>query len=270
MKKILFAAALAIAACSCSNNNQKFPTTAITDGPAVVAHRGYWNCEAALFSENSIASLKAAQDSLCWGSECDIRLTKDSVVIVNHNKDINGKIVEEYNFDDFALDTLPNGERRPTLDEYIEQAKLGFPATKLIIEFKSLSSEAQEALLVEKTFEILKAHNAYDPQNIIFITFSHFMCKKVADEAPLFANQYLNGDIAPADLAAEGINGIDYHIKVLRENPDWIAQSRSLGMSTNVWTVNKPEDMAYFIELGVGAITTNYPTMVQKIIAQSK
>ena len=268
MKKLFMAAVLATVVCGC--NEQKFPNVAITDGSVVVAHRGYWNCEAAGFSENSIASLKAAQDSLCWGSECDIRLTRDGVVIVNHNKDINGKIVEEYDFEDFTGDLLPNGERRPTLDEYIEQAKVGFPGTKLIIELKSLSSEEKESLLVEKTFKALKAHGAYDPKNIIFITFSHFMCRKIATEAPEFANQYLNGDIAPADLALEGINGIDYETNVFKAHPEWIEQSRALGMSTNVWTVNKPEDIKYMIGLGVGAITTNCPTLAQKLIAESK
>ena len=38
---------------------------------AIVAHRGYWQCEAGGNSHNSIASLKAAQDGKFWGSELD-------------------------------------------------------------------------------------------------------------------------------------------------------------------------------------------------------
>ena len=37
-------------------------------GVGIVAHRGYWNCEAGGFARNSIAALKAAQDAGFWGS----------------------------------------------------------------------------------------------------------------------------------------------------------------------------------------------------------
>ena len=70
-------------------NKSNFPELKQKGKTAVVAHRGFWKCEAAGFSENSIASLKAAQDNGCWGSECDVHITADDIVIVNHNNDIN-------------------------------------------------------------------------------------------------------------------------------------------------------------------------------------
>ena len=268
MKKLLFILGIA-AVCGCSGNRNVngFPDVALGDGTVVVAHRGYWKCEAAGFSENSIASLKAAQQIGCWGSECDIRLTRDGVVIVNHNADINGKPISGTDFADITEDLLPNGERRPTLDEYLDQAAAGFPGTKLVIELKALDNEEMESVMVDKTFAALKDHNVYDPQNIVFISFSKFMCDRIAAEAPEFVNQYLSGDITPGQLAAEGINGIDYNEKVLKEHPEWIAECKELGMSTNVWTVNKEEDIRFFIEKGVGAITTNEPELAAGIIA---
>ena len=63
--------------------------------------------------------------------------------------------------------------------------------------------------MVDITFRKLKEHRLYDPDKVIFISFSMNICQKVAAEAPEFTNQYLNGDIAPADLHKDGINGID-------------------------------------------------------------
>lgn len=55
-------------------------TLCIAAQVAIVAHRGYWNCEAAGFARNSLASLKAAQDAGFWGSEFDVNMTNDSVL----------------------------------------------------------------------------------------------------------------------------------------------------------------------------------------------
>ena len=52
---------------------------------AIVAHRGYWASEAGGKSHNSIAALKAAQDLDFWGSEFDVNMTKDGVLLVFHD-----------------------------------------------------------------------------------------------------------------------------------------------------------------------------------------
>ncbi|MBQ1683432.1 MAG: hypothetical protein II071_04055, partial [Bacteroidales bacterium] len=81
-------AAILLTAASCSpakklsSANPAFPSVDQGGRIAIVAHRGFWNSEAGGFSENSIASLKAAQDAGLWGSECDVHLTADDVVIV--------------------------------------------------------------------------------------------------------------------------------------------------------------------------------------------
>ena len=94
-------AALIMLAASCAapvktqpaanTGSKSFPVLNQEGKVAIVAHRGFWKSEAGGMSENSIASLKAAQDNGFWGSECDIHITADDVVIVNHNNDIGGK-----------------------------------------------------------------------------------------------------------------------------------------------------------------------------------
>ena len=41
-------------------------------------------------------------------------------------------------------------------------------------------------------------------------------------------------------------------------------------MSTNVWTVNKPEKMRKFIDLGIDAITTNEPLVLRDLLGEKE
>lgn len=84
--------------------------------------------------------------------------------------------------------------------------------------------------------------------------------------APEFTNQYLRGDIAPAELHKLGINGIDYHYKAFYEHPEWVKEAHDLGMSVNVWTVNHESDMKAMIGLGVDCITTNEPLLLRSLL----
>lgn len=270
---------MSVAACASSkklhyNPANGFPVIEQQGKIAIVAHRGFWKSEQGGMSENSIASLKAAQDAGLWGSECDIHITADDVVIVNHDPSINGKAIATHNFADFAQDLLPNGERRPTLDEYLVQtAKC--KTTKLIIELKKQPSEDREDMLVSKTLEALKRHHLYNPGRVLFISFSKHMCDAVAKLCPEFINQFLLKDPnpvanhAPDVYGKQGINGVDYHYKMFKTHPEWVKNAHDMGMSVNVWTVNKAADIKTMIEIGVDAITTNEPLLVRELLGET-
>ena len=75
----------------------------------IVAHRGFWNCEEAGYAKNSIAALRCAQEAGFWGSEFDVNITADSVLIVYHDGEINGKKIEEYPYSEFKDFKIANG-----------------------------------------------------------------------------------------------------------------------------------------------------------------
>jgi glycerophosphoryl diester phosphodiesterase len=61
----------------------------------VVAHRGAWKNTA--LPQNSIASLQAAIKLGCAGSEFDIQLTADTVLVINHDPTYQGMGIERSN-----------------------------------------------------------------------------------------------------------------------------------------------------------------------------
>jgi glycerophosphoryl diester phosphodiesterase len=48
-------------------------------------------------------------------------------------------------------------------------------------------------------------------------------------------------------------------------NPALISESHGLGLSVVVWTVNKPEDMARLIDMGVDGIISDRPDLLRKV-----
>ncbi len=232
---------------------------------AIAAHRGYWDCEAAGYAQNSIASLREAAFAGLWGSEFDVHITADNALIVNHDDILGGMPIADTTLEALRQVTLTNGEHPSTLEEYLEQGK-GCESTMLVCELKPAASAERENLMVDLTIDALKRSGLYDPERVMFISFSLNVCRRIASLCPEFTNQYLNGDLAPDAVLSEGINGIDYEYSVLRAHPDWVARAHELGMSVNVWTVNGREEIESMIDLGVDCITTNAPMLVRELL----
>ena len=236
-----------------------------SDTVEIVAHRGFWNCEEAGYARNSIAALRCAQEAGFFGSEFDVNMTKDSVLIVFHDDNVEGKKIEKHNLDTFKYFRLENGEPIPTLDEYLEQGKK-YPKTMLVYELKKHSSDELEDLFVDLTIKKLEEHGLLDPERVMFISFSFHMCTRLAEKLPDFTVQYLNSDKAPAKVKSKGISGIDYNRTVLGIKSKWVQKAKRLGMSVNVWTVNKEKEMEKMIGLGVDQITSDYPLELRALI----
>ena len=265
----VIAAAALLALTSCAGTKTGFPKIDQKGKTAVVAHRGFWNCEAAGFAENSIASLKAAQDNGFWGSEFDVHITTDDVILVFHNDEIDGARIDTCEAAVFAEHRLANGEKIPTLDEYLTQGEKS-DKTVLVLELKPEITIEREDALVDLSIEALIAHNLFDPKRVIFISFSKYICDRIAAEYPEFINQYLEGDFSPEELAEYGINGFDYYEKTVLKDSTIVERAHALGMSTNAWTVNKPEEMQKFIDLGIDAITTNEPLVLRDLLGEKE
>ena len=84
----------------------------------IIAHRGAWK-EFAL-PENSIASLQKAIELKCYGSEFDVRRTKDGILVVNHDPVYFGDTIEVHNYADLNKNKLTdeNNLLRDSLASY--------------------------------------------------------------------------------------------------------------------------------------------------------
>ena len=235
---------------------------------AIVAHRGDWNGEAGGYARNSLAALESAQKAGFWGSEFDVNMTADSVLLVFHDAHINGKRIDQTPYAEFKDYRLENGEPIPTLDQYLEQAKK-YPKTVLVFEMKWHSTDEIENRAIALSIEKLKAHKLFSPKRVIFISFSPNASRVLAQSAPGFTVQYLGSDRRPAQVAAElGMNGVDTWFKTMLDDATWYPEARKLGMSVNTWTVNNADQMETLFEMGVDQLTTDNPMEAREVLSK--
>ncbi len=230
----------------------------------VIAHRGYWKTEGS--AQNSLAALRKADSIRCFGSECDVWLCADGALLVEHDMtvDIQGQkaAMEETPSTQLREYVLPNGERMPTFEEYLQMMKK-CRHTKLIVELKSAKT-GREAEHVARSVEAIR--KAKLEKRVEYIAFSRRVCEELIAQAPGAKVAYLNGDLTPAEAKAMGLTGIDYHEGVFKKHPEWISEAQALGLEVNVWTVNDPEAMRWFAGRGVDYITTDEPVQLQEIL----
>ena len=233
--------------------------------PRAIAHRGYHTAGA---PENSVAALAAAQALEIYGSEFDVWVTADGRIVINHDKTFPGDshVIENSTYDQLKNIKLSNGENIPTLEDYLTQAAKS-DKTKLICEIKRHSSAANNQRAADAVVAAVKAAGLTD--RVEYIAFDLATCKRIAAALPDAMVQYLNGDIAPAALRADGIRGIDYTFSTISVRPDWIREAHDNGMVVNTWTVNAEQDMMSCIALGMDFITTNYPQTLKELLTKT-
>ncbi|MFD2552820.1 glycerophosphodiester phosphodiesterase [Sphingobacterium tabacisoli] len=230
----------------------------------IIAHRGAWKNTHA--PQNSIAALQEAIKQGVWGSEFDVHMTKDGILVVNHDNDFYGIDIATSTYEELLAKKHPNGEKIPTAEEYLKEG-LKQKKTKLIYELKTNRLGVEETLKsAELSLALIKKLHANKMVEII--AFSWDACLKLRSIDKKIKIHYLNGDKNPTALKEAKLSGFDYNINALKANPTWIEEAHNKKLNTNVWTVNKQEDMQYFIQQKINYITTDEPELLHTVLSQ--
>lgn len=231
--------------------------------------------------DNSIEALNYAMGLKCYASECDIYITKDNQVIVahadNHDK-INGLYPWEATYEEIAsVAKLPNGEKIPTLEVYLDRLLQG-GSTRLWLDVKSINniarSEADEltSRCSERASEIVRQKKA-----------NHFVefivaGKNIYDRMLKAANGdwpcgLMDTRLSPEDFKNSGYkwaNFMDtrvfYHDGQFRGTYS-IEDYQKAGVAVSVYHVDTEQDKAWYIRRkNLYAMTTNYPKALLEAI----
>jgi glycerophosphoryl diester phosphodiesterase len=250
---------------SCSTT-QKIPRNPKFAANPVVAHRGAFKKQG--FPENSIAALKEAIRLQCTGSEFDVRMTQDDSLIINHDPHYNKLDIETTSYATLLQHKLSNGEKLPTLREYINAGLQHNTRTRLVLEIKPSGQKDRGRLIAERVVKMVRELNA--ASMTAYISFDYDILKRIIELDPNASTQYLNGDKSPDQLKADRMSGADYHFSVFKKNPEWIAQLKKHRLILNAWTVNDAETIQWLLNEGFDFITTNEPELALQMAAKRK
>ena len=236
----------------------------------LISHRG----AAGLAPENTLAGVQKALDLKADRIEIDVHQTKDSVLVVMHDKTLNrttngrGKIKRQTyeELQGFAVDLMGKREKIPTLEEVIQ---LVDGRAILMIEVKN--GDAYYSGIERRIVELI---HRYDGGNWCFVmSFDDRVLYKVneLDSSILLYKLFVG---KPRFLSV--ILGKRLHFKSLESyemvegfcvmypfvHRQLIEEVHALGKTVFVWTLNDAEVFKELLELGVDGVITDCPDVL--------
>lgn len=225
----------------------------------VIAHRGAWKNTG--HPQNTTASFRAAAEMGCHGSECDVHLTADDSLVVNHDPTYNGLEIEKTPYAELVATPLPNGEKLATLREYIAVAKEQ-TGTKLIIDVKNIGSREHAIKIGVETARLVQEMAAEKWVEYLVAALPTYEAMREITSLPI---AYLGRwqtelpEMHPDTLLRYGVEAVDYQDVHFFNHPEWVETFKQRGIHLNAWTVNDEKGMTWFLDREFDYITTDNP-----------
>ncbi len=263
-------------------------------GPEVVAHRGATS-EA---PEHTLAAYRHAAEIGADAVECDVRMTRDGVLVCVHDRRIsstsNGRgVVSALQLEE--LEQFQFGPRRPakrvpwaddeitsvtdepdvenglvlTLERLLEYITASPGTVRLAIETKHPTRHAGK--VEEALVELLRRYGLLGSRGPVewagkpavrMMSFSQLAVRRMHDLAPGVPTVQLIGKrLRPVrrELLTGSATAVGPGVSILRSDPEFVADAQAAGKEVHVWTINRPEDMELAHELGIDVAITDHP-----------
>jgi glycerophosphoryl diester phosphodiesterase len=231
---------------------------------AVASHRG----DAINAPENSMSSIRSAIDKGVDAIELDIMMTKDGVIVLNHDDDLQRTAgvpssIKDMTYEEVAeidigilYDESFTGERIPTLEQVLEEVSEN--DTFLILDLKSYDRKE------EFTDEIIRLIEKYKAVDQVYVqSFNYDLLQEIrAKNEDIRIGQVLF-------LSMGNLENLDIDFYTIRENmltERFIENAHSLNREVWVWTVNIERNVHEVLNYNIDGIITSYPESVQQIL----
>ncbi|GAC1439421.1 MAG: glycerophosphodiester phosphodiesterase [Mycobacteriales bacterium] len=255
----------------------------------VVAHRG----SSATHAEHTLAAYELALEEGADALECDIRLTRDGVLVCVHDRKVNrtsdGRGVvstlelAELAELDFASWKAEQGDRLLdadweevdrdrtrvlTLERLVQLALDHQRPVQLHIETKHPNRYG--GLVERALIDLLERYGVARPMTrsvsmITVMSFAPTSLRRIHAMAPSLPTvllmervpvRYRDGSL-PSRVSVAGPS-----LEILRAYPGYVDRVQAAGHRLHVWTVDEPADIEYVLQLGVDAVISNHPRRV--------
>lgn len=237
-------------------------------GPIPFAHRG----GALEAPENTVASFAHARSLGYRYLETDVRATADGVLVSFHDGVLDrvserSGTLEELQWSELAGVELAGGERVSRMDELLD----AWPEMRWNIDAKADSA-------VDPLIEVVRRTGAID--RVCLTSFSDrritrlrralgpTLCTGMGPRAlaglrlASVAHRLLPARTAPAGAAQIPLR----QGPIPLAEPTFLAGARRAGIAVHVWTVDDRSTMEHLLDIGVGGIMTDRPTLLREVL----
>lgn len=221
----------------------------------IYAHRG----ASATHPENTVEAFRGALEEGADGIETDLRLTRDGVIVLAHDKAVKGVDGVRRVVGEETLETLkragPPGERGvPTLEDLVRVAggkvaiNLEIKEPKVVPHLGPFLDRISHAVITSFHFEaVLEARKLY-PEVMAGMVVERWNAR------------------AQREAFTEGFGALS--LKGSLYTSEIHEGCRARGMKLNVWVVNEPSDARRALAAGVDGIFTDKPGEIRRVIRQ--
>lgn len=232
----------------------------------IIGHRG---ASGLVEHENTIEAFQKAIDIGCYAIECDIRKTKDDILVINHDPFIKDLIIAEYPYQELNDYTMSLGYHLPTLIETLK-----FVKGKILVDLE-IKEEGYEDKIVDEVLSVLSLdefylRSFYDNALIRIHSINKdirlILLTGLSNPKHLIRTRY--SEVFPKRrLKKCGAYAVSpYYKELILNYPKRLAR---LNYPVIVWTVNDEEVMRDLVGKVTGIIT-NYPDKLKAIIENEK
>lgn len=223
----------------------------------VIAHRG----ASAARPENTLEAFRLAVEMGADWVELDVRRTADDVLAISHDAHIaDGRVIVEHRHSD-----LP--DHLPSLAEALEACA----GAKVNIEIKNEPDDPDYDRAHQISDAVVGLALAYrDMSDLLISSFNLDTVRRIKAVDPAIPTGLVTGlqVMDPAMLVERvveaGLNAI--HPWDITLDHALIDRAHDAGLIVNTWTVNDPDRMREFIEMGVDGIISDHPDVAREVV----
>lgn len=233
--------------------------------PLIVGHRG----APRRARENTLEAFGLAREEGADGVELDVHRTRDGVLVVHHDAEIEGfGVLAEHDFATIQTAFV----WMPTLDDVLDECD----GMLVNIEIKNSPPDADfdpEERLAIAVVERLAQRDGVD--DVIVSSFHLPSIDRVHTLDPRIPTGYITGfRVAPVDALeaalAGGHRAVHPFFGVLADQGavTVVEEAHTVGLAVNPWTVNDPAEIVRLAAAGVDAIITDGPAEAKAALAR--
>ena len=239
------------------------------DQVLTVAHRG----ASAYAPENTLAAVRVAVDAGCYLVEVDVQRTRDGVLVLMHDTDLERTTGRRVAVADVTHEELRRldagswfsqvyaGERVPTLDELLDT--LEGSRTGLLLEVKR--PDLHPGIAVDAA-RCLRAR-AFPVDRVVVQSFDHRVMRQLSRYAPELTVGLLgHPPVRRLRELARWAAYVNPHHR--RATGSYVAAVQAAGMRSLVWTADRDADLHRALAMGVDGVISNRPDALLRILEE--